>query len=447
MLCLRAGVRTLCIFAALAAAVLPARAQAGWEVLDGSPYTGRHNDVYFVTPDRGWIVNGNGEIYRTDDGGSTWTRQLAVENGHFRSVGFVDANVGFAGSVGLGEFGSRDANVLYRTDDGGAHWHPVEDIAGDAPAGLCGMHVVNDSVVVAVGRVRGPATFVRTTDGGRTWTARDMGAHAAGLIDVYFPHPDSGFAVGLTSRDHEASSCVVLATDDGGATWTERYRTERKGEWCWKMSWPSRRVGYASLQRNSASPIYFLKTTDGGRTWSDELFREAYYFVQGIGFVTETQGWIGGNSTQLVYETTDGGATWQAEAMRPRLNRFRFLGDSLGYAVGRKVHKLTAGAATAHEPSAVPPEADLTVRASPNPFTESVVIEARLPTTGSVRMTVFDLLGRRVATLHLGEQPAGPVRVRWNGISDDGRRVAAGRYLVEIRTGGHRATRQLTRVR
>lgn len=128
-----------------------------------------------------------------------------------------------------------------------------------------GMHVVDDSTVVAVGRVRGPSSFIRTTDRGETWTSTDMSAHAAGLIDVNFPHPDTGFAVGLTDEERDLSRGVILATTDVGATWEQRFSTSRTGEWCWKISFPRRSTGYVSLQRNNRSPIYFLRTTDGGR--------------------------------------------------------------------------------------------------------------------------------------------------------------------------------------
>src|SRR5690606_29256452 len=128
--------------------------------------------------------------------------------------------------------------------------------------------------------------------------------------DVYFPHPDTGFAVGLTNEEHSLSRGVVLATTDGGETWETRFTTTRTGEWSWKLSFPTRNTGYASLQRNSRSPIYFLKTTDGGETWEEKLFTSGYYFVQGIGFVDENTGWLGGNTAEPAYQTTDGGETW-----------------------------------------------------------------------------------------------------------------------------------------
>ena len=288
-----------------------AQTTSGWQTLGNAPVVSRHNDVYFVTPNIGWIVNGSGQILKTVDGGNSWLGQFSQSTTHFRSVGFLDSFNGWAGNVGFGEFGTTDTTVMYHTINGGTTWSPFNTFTGPRPQGLCGMYVLNDSVIVAVGRVRGPSFFTKTTDGGSTWISKDMSAHAAGLIDVYFFDPDSGYAVGLTDVDHSNSSGIVLFTSDGGETWEERFKTERTGEWCWKISFPSRKVGYVSLQRNSGTPIYFLKTSDGGETWESKLFSNSYYFVQGIGFVTEQLGWIGGNSSFPAFQTTDGGETWQ----------------------------------------------------------------------------------------------------------------------------------------
>ncbi len=420
-------------------AVTPSFAQTlEWRELSASPFVGRHNDVYFVDTETGWIVNGDGEIYRTDDGGASWTRQLRQTDSHFRSVGFLNPLRGFAGNVGVGEFGATDMFPLYETRDGGMIWTPVPAWNGRTPTGLCGMHVVNDSVVVTVGRVRGPAFFARTTDGGVTWRSKDMAGYAAGLIDVYFTSPDTGFAVGLTNVDHDVSSAVILYTNDGGQTWERRFRSSRIGEWAWKISFPTQDVGYVSLQRNSEMPIFFLKTSDGGVTWDEKLFSSSYYFVQGIGFIDENRGWIGGNSSSPVFRTIDGGDTWQAETLRPRLNRFRFLGDSLGYAVGRRVHKLADWTAVSVE------EPDLSTEISlsqnyPNPFSDRTAIRYSLPGPGPVRIEVFDVLGRKIAVLLDGVSVDTEGLIDWDGRTSSGSRVAPGTYLYRLTSA--RATR------
>jgi len=74
----------------LAGSAPPAR--AGWVPLPNAPIAPtayeRHDDVFFVTPDSGWVVNGAGQIHRTTDGGQSWILQTTVPN-YLRSVGFA----------------------------------------------------------------------------------------------------------------------------------------------------------------------------------------------------------------------------------------------------------------------------------------------------------------------------------------------------------------------
>ena len=134
-----------------------------WTELTDAPYVNRYNDLYFVSPSTGWIVHGDGEIYRTTDGGQSWTMQYRNLNAHFRSVAFLNDQHGFAGNVGPGEFGAVETTPIFETTNGGQIWLPATGFGSNPPTGICGMQAVNDSTIVAVGRVRGPATFVRTT--------------------------------------------------------------------------------------------------------------------------------------------------------------------------------------------------------------------------------------------------------------------------------------------
>jgi photosystem II stability/assembly factor-like uncharacterized protein len=406
----------------------------------------------------GWIVNGIGQIYQTTNGGASWQIQFDRRSTHWRSIGFVDALTGWAGNVGPDEFGATDTTALYQTTNGGNTWTPVNDFIGPKPRGLCGMHVVNDSVICAVGRVRGPAFFVRTTNRGKTWSSKDMTQYAAGLIDVYFFHPDTGIAVGLTKAPNDSSHGVVLSTMDGGQTWEKRVTTSRLGEWCWKVSFPSRQVGYVSLQRDSFAPIYFLKTTDGGKTWQEKLFSSSYYYVQGIGFIDEKTGWLGGSSASLSgYQTTDGGETWRSAGFGVRLNRFRFLNDTLGYAVGQRFYKYTAkttGVAS-REPSY---PFDFTLSQNyPNPFLSgaksrtagnpSTTIRFTLAKPSNVRITVYDLNGRKINEILQQTLATGEHAITWDAMDQEGNAVGAGVYFYRIDTGHFTATRKMVVLR
>jgi hypothetical protein len=78
----------------------------------------------------------------------------------------------------------------------------------------------------------------------------------------------------------------------------------------------------------------------------------------------------------------------------------------------------------------------------PNPFDAVTTIRFDLPRAAHVRLEVFDLLGRRVATLADAAYPAGFHAVPWNHRAAD-RRASPGMYVYRIVAGDQRAERKM----
>ncbi len=421
--------------------------QGEWITLPNAPFVQRNDDAFFITPEIGWVVNGWGEIWKTNNGGESWLKQFNSPATYFRSVGFADSLTGFAGNLGTEEFsGSTDTNLIYKTIDGGKHWSPVS-INGGEPRGICGINVVNQDVIYAVGRVRGPSYFIRSTDGGNSFSAQDLNSLAAGLLDLYFFNPDTGFVLGLSNVTHAQSRGIVLKTTDGGFSWDTVYVSSRNGEWCWKINFPSKKVGYISLQRNVGSPVNFLKTTDGGNSWFEKEFLSQPYFVQGIGFADENTGWIGGNSTQTTYGTTDGGDTWFPADFGVRINRFRFFGDSLGYAMGQTVYKYKKGGFTSVDlENPVIAEGLRLQQNYPNPFNPETIISFSVPFKTEpnqlIQLKVYDVLGKEVTTLVNEVKEPGEYSVLF-----DARGLSSGVYYYTLRSGNETTSKKLVLIK
>jgi len=79
----------------------------------------------------------------------------------------------------------------------------------------------------------------------------------------------------------------------------------------------------------------------------------------------------------------------------------------------------------------------------PNPFNPSTRIEFELARAGQARIRVFDVSGRRVATLLDGNLAAGWHTVFWSGRDDEGRPVASGVYLYRVEAPGFTRTRKM----
>ena len=66
---------------------------------------------------------------------------------------------------------------------------------------------------------------------------------------------------------------------------------------------------------------------------------------------------------------------------------------------------------------------------------------------GFVEIALFDMLGRRIRTLIAEEESAGTHQVTWNGLDDEGNRVASGVYLYRMTAEGYTETRKLLLIR
>ncbi len=327
-----------------------------WRLLPTEPYPGKQDDIAFVSTRTGWYGNGAGLLYRTDDGGESWTKVWEQPGTFIRALGFLDADNGFLGNVGVGYYPNvADEQPLYRTRDGGRSWSPIEAENIGLVRGICGIDVLPQqrifqgelrasAIVHAAGRVGGPAAMLRSLDGGDTWSVLDLGAHAGMILDVKFFSADEGLVCAASSQDMSQANALILRTTDGGASWTPAYRSSRPFENCWKMSFPTRDIGYATVQNyeQGQSARVIVKTTDGGATWRElPLVDDAAVREFGIGFVTEDWGWVG--ATQGGFETRDGGATWTPVDFGRAVNKIRIVREGArwrAFAVGVNVARL-----------------------------------------------------------------------------------------------------------
>ncbi|MFA6440382.1 MAG: T9SS type A sorting domain-containing protein [Bacteriovoracaceae bacterium] len=446
--------KTLLLLILLASTLSYAQLPGTWKKTNYnySAYSSRINDNFFINTQRGWAVNGIGQIHGTTDGGVTWTKLFdKTSYTHFRSVGFFDTLNGYVGALGWGDVNNtaaKDSVILYKTTNGGATWSPEHQLSSNnIKRGFCGMHVFNDSVIYAVGRVRGPAWFYKTTDRGKTWITKDMNGYAAGLIDIRFFTRDSGLIVGLTNTTHEQSRAIILSTTDGGESWDTVYTTARTNEWAWKITFPSRKTGYVSLQRNSnVAPVYILKTTDGGISWSEKLFSATGYFVQGIGFLNDTLGWAGGTSL-TPKQTTNGGTTWTSLTIGNSLNRFRKVNDSLMYVSGAGVWKYSPGTTLLVGKGPSVPVGSNLEQNYPNPFNPQTTINFRILEDGFATISIYDIGGAWIRTLLADHVRQGTCTVSWDGRIESDEEAPSGTYFYKLQTKNFTETKKMILIR
>jgi len=421
-----------------------------WRMTNAPPASSRTDDIWFIDANRGWAVNSNGQILHTEDGFITWQEQFHDDGLYLRCIGFASERRGWVGTL-------TPNRQLLETHDGGATWTAVAGLPDLAPSAVCGLSVVNDSVVYGSGTnyPNRPARVMRTIDGGASWEGRDMSAHADLLVDTYFTDQDNGWVVGgkaaVPNPRRDNVRAVVLRTTDGGATWTDKAAALAGqlplGEWGWKIHFVTEQLGYVALESFTRAAI--LKTVDGGESWTRVEVNDPQgnANLEGVGFLDENTGWVGGWGSAGFTEgfsstTRDGGGTWQdANEIGRFINRFRFFRDiPIGYASGLTVYKYSAEpppAALAAEPPA-PGAPTLLADNAPTASGLPIHITAHIPDGArEFRVGIWDRFGEHVRRLVDENNPPSGVRtVQWDGANDTGEPLQAGAFILRLTVDG-----------
>jgi hypothetical protein len=79
----------------------------------------------------------------------------------------------------------------------------------------------------------------------------------------------------------------------------------------------------------------------------------------------------------------------------------------------------------------------------PNPFNPKTQISYRLPETGKVSLTVYNVLGRRIKTLFDGHQSPGIHSVSWDGRDENGQVLSSGIYFYRLQADGFEQTKRM----
>ena len=170
-------------------------------------------------------------IYKTTDGGKTWTNAGLGETRHIARILIDPKNSNHVIVAALGDvFGANPNRGVYVTDDGGKTWSKTlytDDRTGGSDLA---MSMQNPSIVYA-GMwqfQREPWTFhsgsttgglFRSTNGGRTWTK--LAGH--GLPDGITGRIGLAVAPSNGNRVYamiESDKGILWRSDDGGANWT-----------------------------------------------------------------------------------------------------------------------------------------------------------------------------------------------------------------------------------
>jgi hypothetical protein len=120
-------------------------------------------------------------------------------------------------------------------------------------------------------------------------------------------------------------------------------------------------------------------------------------------------------------------------------------GIGLGNVIARDPENQNiAVSGTLAEPIVVTPLRTELLANVPNPFNPATELAFALAQPGTVRLQIYSVQGRLVATLVNGVLAAGRHSVTWQGLDDSGRAVASGAYIVRLDASGDTQSRRIT---
>ncbi len=111
------------------------------------------------------------------------------------------------------------------------------------------------------------------------------------------------------------------------------------------------------------------------------------------------------------------------------------------------LYKLTSKLDVTTDQNISLPEKFILFQNIPNPFNPSTTIEFELPTGTDINLEIFDILGRRIASLANGYRKAGHYSVEWDGNDSGGRPASSGVYICRLTTGDYDSTIRMVKLK
>nr|MCS5612747.1 T9SS type A sorting domain-containing protein [Candidatus Poribacteria bacterium] len=80
----------------------------------------------------------------------------------------------------------------------------------------------------------------------------------------------------------------------------------------------------------------------------------------------------------------------------------------------------------------------------PNPFNPTTQIAVDLPEAAFTELTVWNIMGQKVVTLHSGELNAGRHSISFDGRDTNGKQLTSGMYIYRVKAGKYNAAKKMT---
>ncbi|MEK6536112.1 MAG: YCF48-related protein, partial [Actinomycetota bacterium] len=282
--------------------------------------------IHFINSTVG-IAVGPSYAFATRDGGASWLQITGISTGHsLNAVQMVDGNTGFA--VG-------DTGAVYKITWNVSAWAAAPQ-TGDGTQSLTGLYFANATNGFAVGGGR----LWRTVNGGTTWLKNET------------PRPENFRAVTMTGNTLVVTGGTEVFGENAGGSvilkrtattnWTDSVDTVATGLSAAASTGTTDQLlavvfpGGSSTGFAAGEAGGIVKTTDTGGSWTLQAGGNGKRFTDSS-FINDTTGWMVAMDGSVI-KTTNAGGSWTGDASGiaagTKLRGVSFLDASTGFAVG-----------------------------------------------------------------------------------------------------------------
>ena len=246
-----------------------------WSIIDTAVIIGGRS-VFFVNANTGFIGSGN-RIYKTLDGGLTWT-YFTVSNNLINTIFFINELTGWAA------MGFQFSGKIFKTTNSGTNWYNTL-----TSTGIGSVHFANIYTGFALGTY---GEVYKSMDGGNSWVNYNAGAWGSSCIQA----TDTN-VVYVSYRYGR-----IRKSTDGGLNWFIQ-QTGLSTDF-WSLYFINSNTGWAVGGYGNPEQV-IAGTTNGGTDWTIQMSGNSPRLYD-VYFINSMTGWAVGDSG-LILKTTNGG--------------------------------------------------------------------------------------------------------------------------------------------
>lgn len=365
---------------------------------------------------------GEGTIVTTTDAGLTWKSQSYPYPDWLLGVHFVTRTKGFIAAANGKIYGSTDAGVT---------WNEVATLS--PPEILRSIAFADEMNGVVVGDI---GTVAHTTDGGSSWTKNDLGeAYLNSLFAVSFVDSETGYAGG--------DGGMILKTTDAGITWERQnsvtqhrilgmhFLTEDMAAitGAFSMIITTDNFGVPVFSMNKSEIIF--TSVPVGSTQKDSVIiqNQGNVLLRIDSVLTSDNSFSISPSKTTVFPNEFATIVVEYHPEVEGTNEAPLAFVHNGQSSPDVVMLYGDAITSVEDENSLPQEFKLHQN-FPNPFNPETVIKFDVPQSTQVEISIYNILGQKVAELLNEELAAGYHSIKW-----DASKFSSGIYFYHLRAG------------